>query len=344
MPTYTYIPILRWKQGERRGLAQLQASARPDVRPLFLIGGDQFRLTKAQQKTGRSPAQEFVNEVLADWGTEPFYLDASELPATGPGHHPLIDIAAAARVNGLQMIPATSLGAGSAYAAAVRTVTTADGRGVGLRVDLQEFSTASTWSASWGGALGNIDLIADFGGSIVTVLSLGPAALAVFQNLHQAATWRSVTVAGTSMPLDFSGYSAGVHVIPRAEWLLWQSLATAGLPYRIGYGDYATVSLAAPPPGIAWGYPINVKYTLQNDFLICRGVKTKGRGAVDMGPQLVGHAQTIRNYPTRARIAGCWGDDTIDDIAKGAEAPGNLERWVRIGVNRHIERVRADLP
>jgi len=340
-----YIPILRWKQGERRGLAQLQSSARSNVVPLFQLGPDQYRVTKAQQKAGRSPAQELANGFLADWGTSPFYVDASELPVSaGASQHPLVDIAAAARANGLQLIPATSLGASTLYGGAVQAVIGIDGRGAALRVDLQELSTASSWAASWGPYLGGIDLVADFRGTIGTVLSLGAPAISVFQNLHQGPAWRSVTVGGTSMPLDFSGYSAGVYVIPRAEWLFWQILATAGLPYEIGYADYATVSLASPPPGIAWGYPINVKYTLQNEFLICRGVKTTGRGSVDMGPQLVGHANTIRSYPTRARLGGCWGDDTIDDISTGAQSSGNLETWVRIGVNRHVERVRADLP
>jgi hypothetical protein len=340
-----YIPILRWKQGERRGLAQLQTVARHDVVPLIQVGPDQYRVTRAQQNAGRTAAQELANSLLTDWGANPFYLDASALaPSPGQTNHPLLDIAAAARANGLQMIPATSLSANQLYATAVRTVTTADSRGAALRIDLQELTTASTWSATWGHALSNIDLIADFRGTIATVLSLGAAAIAAFQNLHNGPRWRSVAVAGTSMPLDFSGYSAGVHLIPRSEWMLWQALSTAGLPYEIGYGDYATVSLAAAPPAIAWGYPINVKYTLQNEFLICRGVKTTGRGSVDMAPQLIGHAQTIRGYPTRARISACWADDMVDDIAVGAQGPGNLETWVRIGVNRHIERVRTDLP
>jgi hypothetical protein len=340
-----YIPILRWKQGERRGISQLQAGTRRNVIPLFQVGADQFRVSAAQQRAGRSPAQELANGLLSDWGTSPFYLDASELsPAPGATHHPLIDIAAAARTNGLQLIPASSLSANRLYAAAVQTATATDGRGAGFRIDLHELTTASAWSASWGQAFGVIDLIADFRGSVGTVLALGAPAIAAFQNLHNGPAWRSVTIAGTSMPLDFSGYSAGVHIIPRAEWLLWQALSIAGLPYDIGYGDYATVSLAAPPPGIAWGYPINVKYTLQNEFLVCRGVKTTGRGAVDLAPQLIGHARTISGYPTRARLAGCWADDTVDAIAAGAQSPGNLETWVRIGINRHIERVRSDLP
>lgn len=342
---HTYVPILRWKQGERRGIAQLQPSAKRDVLPLFKLASEQYRPPRGRNLSGTTSAQAFATDVLNEWGTSPFFLDASEVSqSASAANHPLVDIATSARALGLALIPATQLGATAGYNAAVQAVAATDGRGVALRVDLQELASASAWAGSWFMPLSETDLIADFRGSIGTVLNLGAPAIAAFQSLHRGSAWRSVTVAGTSIPPDFSGYSAGVHLIPRSEWALWQALSTAGLPYRIDFGDFATVSLAAPPPGIAWGYPINVKYTLQNEFLVCRGVKTTGRGSVDMAPQLIQHARTISIYPTRSPIAGCWADALIDDIAAGIEGPGALETWVRIGVNRHIERVRLDLP
>lgn len=338
---HRYLPILRWKQGERRGLAQLQVSARADVIPVFQLGPDQFRQPRGKNPHRLSPAQNFANEVQLDWGTAPFYLDASVLPSPAGGPHPLVAIAAAARTAGLHLIPATSLGAPSAYQTAVANVHAIDGRGAALRVDFAEFNSAASWMGGWVLPPNQTDLIGDFKSSVAMVNSMGGTLPGVFAALPGG--WRTVTTAGTNMPPDFSGYSAGVHLLPRSEWALWQRLSAAGLPYRLDYGDYATVSLAPPPPGIAWGYPINVKYTLQTEFLICRGVKTTGRGSIDMAPQLSAHARTIQSYPSRAPLAGCWGDDMIDQIAAGA-SPGALETWVRIGVNRHIERVRTDLP
>jgi hypothetical protein len=177
-----------------------------------------------------------------------------------------------------------------------------------------------------------------------TVAALGAAVTHTFATLHAANQWRTVTVSGTSMPENFSGYVAGLHTIARAEWNLWQGLAAAALPYRIDYGDYATVATVPAPAGIAWGYPINVKYTLNTDFLICRGVGTTGYGGVDMDRQLLGHAGRIVAYPTRGRIATCWADQKIEDIVSGRDSPGNLESWVQISVSRHIELVRSRLP
>jgi hypothetical protein len=313
------------------------------VVPLFVIEPAQYRARGGSNPV--SAAQLLVNEVVQCWGTAPFFLDASALPlAAGAAHHPLLDIAAAARVAGLHLIPATRPTVWIPYQNAVSAVVATDGRGVGLRVDLQQLSTAATWVPSAPLPVAHTDLIADFASDIGTVAGLGPALDHVFQSLHAGGVWRSVTVAGTSMPDNFTGVTAGTYVIPRREFTLWQHLVALGLPYRLDYGDYATIPVNAPPSGIRWGFPINVKYTRQVDFLICRGVGTTGFGAVDMDVQLLGHAQTIVADPHRATLAHCWADGQIDRIAAGVDGPGNLENWVRLSVNRHVERVRASLP
>ena len=114
-------------------------------------------------------------------------------------------------------------------------------------------------------------------------------------------------------------------------------------PYRLDYGDYGTVAITPAPSDVRTGFPINVRYTLPTQFLICRGVRTRGEGSREQGAQLIGHANTIVNYKKRSRL-DCWADDTIDKIAERKEKPGGLESWVTIAVNRHITRVRTDIP
>ena len=146
------------------------------------------------------------------------------------------------------------------------------------------------------------------------------------------------------MPENFTGLVAGKHIIPRSEVALWQMLAAAQLPYQIDFGDYASISTTPPPSGIAWGFPINVRYTLATDFLVCRGVATTGFGGVDMAPQLTSHANTIRQHAGRTPLAHCWADGVIDAIAANGASPQGLEHWVQLGVNRHVELVRHLLP
>ncbi|WP_443189728.1 beta family protein [Methylobacterium sp. Leaf99] len=144
------------------------------------------------------------------------------------------------------------------------------------------------------------------------------------------------------MPANFSSLSQGLHIIPRSEYIIWQHIH-AGLPYRLDYGDYTTPPIAEPPSGIRYGFPINVRYTLINSFLICKGVRTKGVGSVLQAIQLRSHASDIKNYPIRHYLNGCWADDEIDQIAAG-KSPQGLGYWVTIGVNRHIAITRHMIP
>jgi hypothetical protein len=311
---------------------------------LIVIAPEQFRGKKpTKANPAITPAKALAQEIANDWGTLPFYLDATAVPNAQQGHHPLVDVASACVALGLQLIPVTHGSATGQYQQAVATVVQRDQRGVGLRVDLQGMSSANQWIANWPFPIISTDLFVDFRDNVATVAALGASLDHAFRNLHAGDKWRTVTSVGTSMPENFSGFLAGLHIIRRTEWHLWQHLAGTGLSYALDFGDYATVSVAPPPSGIAWGYPINVRYTLNDEFLICRGVGTTGLGGVDMDQQLIGHAQSIRGYAARNPIS-CWADARIDAIAAQVEDPSSLEHWVRIGLNRHIELTRINLP
>jgi hypothetical protein len=341
---YRYIPIVRWKRGERTALTNLAAQYRQDVVPLIVLAQDQPKgKTATKSKAAITPAEAFAHEVHAVWPGQPFYLDASRVPPNQTGRHVLLDIAHACRTIGAQLIPATNLAASPAYDTAVQAVVQTDGRGVGLRAKLNEVTTAFQWTHAWPFTLGETDLIVDLADTVSVVIGLGQSLDHAFQNLHGAGQWRTVSVGGSSMPENFGGYLQGLHTIQRVELQIWQQLTGLGLPYRIDFADYATVPTIPPPEGIAYGFPINARYTLPTEFLICRGVGTRGPAGVDMATQLIGHAQAIVNYPHRNRIV-CWSDDLIDQIAAGAASPGNLETWVSIGINRHVALTRSNLP
>jgi len=340
---YRYVPILRFKAGERTALEKLSPAARNDVVPLMMLAPDQYVSKKATKKAPAVPSPAyFAQQMTYAWGAAPFYLDATAL-APSPGGHPLAAIAAQARAVGLSLIPSTTLGASPQYHAAVAAAASTDGRGVALRIDLSELAQSTHWVPGWSFPLDHTDLIIDLG-EVGAAVALGATLNPSFLGLAGGANWRSVTVAGTNIPSNFQGFAAGLYPLPRAELSLWQSLTSASLPYRLDFGDYGTVSLAPAPQGIAWGFPITVKYTLGASYLICRGVRTTGAGGVDMHVQLQGHAQGIVGYSGRGRLGHCWGDGVIDAIAATTTTPGGLPQWVGYSVNRHIENTRAVIP
>lgn len=343
MVNYIYRPILRWKRGEKNALYSLQNSTKPGVKPIITLDADQYKASRQTKSAQSVPAAEhFVNEIKYYWGYNEFYLDASGLNITHTQNHPIIDIANHAIKNGVKLIPMAKLNSNSQYINAVIYASSILNTGAALRIDLAGMTSALNWSQNWPIPTSNTDVVVDFANNIINTLSLGPILNQAFQAFNFGAQCRSVTVASTSMLDNFSGYSNGLYTLPRDEITLWNQVSQ-NAPFSIDFGDYATIACAAPPANIRWGYPITVKYTLPSEFLICRGLPTTGINAVDMDIQLKSHANSICNYQNRFYLSHCWADNHIDQIALGAESPGNLETWVSLSVNRHIEITRHTL-
>ncbi len=334
-----YVPIMRWKRGEKIGLKNVLASSKARVFPIFELESDQFKLKAAtSRQSALSAAEVVVKDVIECWGTSaPFGLFFKSA-------HSLTEIATVARSNNLKMIPVTTLHAPPSYQSAIIAIQNIDRRGIVLRISLNDAATVSTWMPSWPLHPSKIDLIIDIADQVSVVNGLGVIVDNLFKGLHKNYQWRSVTLSGTSMPQNFTGYVSGVHVIERLEFDLWQRLCAVGLASQLDYGDYTSTSIAPAPSSIAWGYPINVRYTIGRTFLICRGVRTVGSTGIPANVQLRGHANTILNTSGRGPITHCWADQRIDAIALGTEGPQTLEHWVRIGVNRHIEEIIRILP
>ena len=69
-----YVPVLRWKRGERAALHELGAE-RPLVIPLIE--------PVAAAAYDRAWAEEFLDQVATDWGLSPFFIDLLD-----PGEDP----------------------------------------------------------------------------------------------------------------------------------------------------------------------------------------------------------------------------------------------------------------
>ena len=115
-------------------------------------------------------------------------------------------------------------------------------------------------------------------------------------------------------------------------------------PYRLDFGDYGSVA-PGPPANIDFLTPINAKYSIPDQFVIFRGVKIKGPGAMPMDEQLRGYAkEVVALGAKRSLLAHCWADGQIDAIANLSRTPGNPGVWVGLNLNRHIEITRHNLP
>ncbi|MBN9220939.1 MAG: hypothetical protein J0I79_23585 [Mesorhizobium sp.] len=351
-----YIPILRWKQGERVALSNLSNAGRLDVTPHLVLLQGQYGDTKIPKqakappktppKVPPAPASDVFAKQIADaWGSTKCYLDAADLPGTAMAHH-LDNIMASALAVGLHIVPSIkTTNAPPSYQAAVARMIQAHKLGAALRISLSDLTTMPTWIGSWFCPAHETDLIIDLANSAANVLALGASALQAFANLHQPASWRSITLAGGNIPAMLSGYTIGLTPLPRAELNLWNALKAGGVGYNLDFGDYATIGPDASTDEIPGPVPINAKYTLPSTFAVFHGVKTKGPGSIDRGLQYQNYAGQIAAMPNRGAMPHCWGDAMIDLVNSGPPAsPGSPTSWVSFSVNRHIELTRYQLP
>lgn len=328
-----YLPILRWKQGERTALRRLSPQARLNVTPLIVIFPDSY-----------SSGLQIARQVKESWGTSKIFIDASYLTGNSTQHE-LDSIRIAGKAEGLHFVPALPQTASPDYFQAVRRMAAADNQGAGIRITLAQMTSAASWLPRFPFQQGETDLIVDLSDSAPSVNALGASVFPAFVSLHEAIGWRSVTLAGGSIPRDLTGYPVGSTVVERSELLLWQRLTNHGLNYALHFGDYTTIGPNASTSPIPGPVPINAKYTHALHFQILHGVRETGPNGVPRATQYRQHAAAILAHPGYQAIGSCWADAQVAAIGGGsAGSAGSPTTWVTKAVNRHIELTRAHLP
>lgn len=351
-----YVPILKLMMGEREALMQLEAVQRRRVTPLFEIRPPKPKPVKDKRKTFR---METMEEVLGKTGPQlakaipdgRAFIDGLHLtPAQmmASGEHPLAHILAKAREAGVALVPTTGPERTPEYQAVVRTAVEEDKRGACIRVRKKELfgdqldEVLSSVLQTLGTTPESTDLVLDLGQlqpDDVSVLS--KSLLGVLSTLPGVTAYRTLTLAAGAFPQSISDIQLPTKV-PRADWLLWQSLArkASALARLPTYGDYAIQGVLPPRPDATMhpGSP-NIRYTADDHWLVVRGGALKRLG-YDQYTALAAHLMEQECYAGRTFS---WGDAYIFGCAGGAETPGSPAVWRKVGTNHHIAKVLKQL-
>nr|WP_301540862.1 beta family protein [Corallococcus exiguus] len=351
-----YVPILKFMQGERDALAQLEAAQRQRVTPLFEIRPPKSKRAKDRRKPLH---METLEELLARTGPHlakaipdgRAFIDGLHLaPAQtmASGQHPLAYVLAKARESGVALVPVTGPERDSDYQATVRAAVEEDKRGVCVRVrkkelfgdDLDEALSSTLRKA--GATREAADLVLDLGPITPDDVSVLSKSLpGVIGGIDGLLAFRTLTVAAGAFPPSISRIKLPTKV-QRADWLLWRILAgkAKSLVRAPTYGDYA-IQGAQPPSltaALHTGSP-NIRYTADDHWLVVRGFALKLHGF----EQYAALAQYLVERECYAGRTFSQGDDYIFGCAGGAETPGNPAVWRKVGTNHHIAKVLKQL-
>jgi hypothetical protein len=222
--TNHYVPILRWKAGERVALREVCAGDRKRITPLIEIPRKIFEekdsdpdLAGAGEglfgKLAVRPDPENVlfkaaKAVLEAWQYSPFFLDLwhidGQIPQIRGKKHPLVSVAEECRRIKLSLVPVTGLDRRPEYQRAVLQVVADDGRGACMRVTTDDV-LQPTFSAALvakvkklGLKISDADLLLD----TQDFDSDKPDIEALLRRIPKLDDWRTLTVASGGFPED----------------------------------------------------------------------------------------------------------------------------------------------
>lgn len=335
-----YVPVLRWKRGERVALQKIADKLRPSITPLVELIPYEFSAEKIQKIGGYSSKFAETAKQIADcWGTAPFFSDLWYIYHLIPDVKkisPLQVFAAHCQNEKNCLIPVTGLQRDGFYQAEVRHVTA---NGVCLRLhrnDLQKESFKKDLLELIEYlrlAPDTVDLLIDFqvvDGKEMTYTNL----CEIIPNIKD---WRTFTVTSGSFTKDLSSFQKNdEHLLSRKDWLSWRNQVNQrNLLRNPTYSDYTIQhGLFSEPPPVP-NFSASIRYTSKEHWIIIRGESV----FKDDGP---GYAQWPANAQllcAKSEFCGpdfSFGDKYIYEMGLQTEKTGRAEDWIRSGINHHM--------
>ena len=332
-----YTPVLRWKPAEQGALAGLTREQRTGIKPLIEImplpnghvGG--FATTVARS-------------VIGAWGARrDFYVDFSRVAGKVPAAHVLdcLDILSSSGSSAHVALPLVRSGLSDAIR---HELAEHERKSVALRVnnsDLVSLTLQRDLLATLSALRRHpedVDILLDFGS-----MTDGTSMQRTGELVARSASWSSVTLIGGSFPSDLTGLSKNSqYLLPRQEWLAWESLNLRAIPSRCAFGDYTVIAADYREPPAKANFSASIRYTTRRDFVVMRGEGVFN----DEGPGFNQYPAQAQMLKLRTEYCGpgfSAGDRYIYDMSLQRTKTGSAQSWLRAGVNHHVVFVRQQL-
>lgn len=335
MPEF-YVPILKWKEGERLALRRLSDEAKNNLCPVLNI----MKETKPDS---------FASEIIKNWGEgRRFYLDFH--PTFRDDLNDFMEaVLTEPESSKLAIIPVISASKPIEYSQLIREKANIFSNGIALRVGIQELEDVNNFEERLykdaGADKQSIDLIVDLGEIVQlpqdVIKSLATVICFMLTQI-KASDFRNVIVAGSSFPESLNVPQNKISLLERKEWILWKEVHNKHS--YVKFGDYGPDD----PHDQEYDHSITIiptiRYTSENTWYIVRGIRDP-RNPYDY-TQFHSLSQKLINISDI--FCGkdfSWGDMKIYECANqkctGSNNcnHGNMRSWVPINTNHHLTYV-----
>lgn len=350
----TYVPALRWRQGEYQALLRLAPAVKERVVPLITIPPVEFDFEiQRPKKSVHEHVHPFVVRYQKKWSKYPAWIALDPEIAKGRmsgGLHVFDYIFDGLRAGGARAIPALALAADSAEMNAAARAASLDGRGAAVLLRLEDLMTGNPRKAivnlatALGVGLDELDVIIDLRApNFEPYSAFANALIASLKRLGRLHDFRNLVLIGTAMPSTFSQIAKGTDDFPRHDWLFFKTLLGA-LPSgmrRFIYGDHTIVHPDFVVQDMRMVKPSGkIIYTASDVYATRKGGAFRGNEV-----QMYGHCDAITKESRFTFRGGGFslGDKYIKDCADKKVSTGNQTTWKWVAINHHITTVVDDL-
>ena len=348
--THPYVPILLAKRGERVALEQIATSTMNALTPMVRVVPPELR---RRDEDDPPPAE--IARLATTMGERLVYLDAVGSPRRSSRIAPL-------SVPYMRQIYESAIASSLAFAPVypfrrpdlgetVRTYAP-DPVGAGILVSRD---SAITWGAdrldlelrdevhALGIDPGRLDVIVDLGYIPAGAADISTTSWFVRQVVG-AAPWRSVVLAGTSVPDSVAEEvpDDSLSGIERRERALFDAVQRA-IGGRLRFGDYTVQHPVPPTPAPVPKMRASIRYTSGDFMYVSRGGRPLGELARDEIPDEYREiASRLRSHPMFVGQVCCWGDEFVEELSDGRRLARG-QHWMRaMATCHHLTVVAAE--
>lgn len=334
-----YIPILRWKTGEKNCLEHLFPDIASQIIPFVEVSPPSDSPT---DESGEKKLAKLISSFNPSWENKPFYLYLSDDWYTGADSPEQISEIYAdlfKKINHSRAIPAFDI-TDEINISNATNLTNANGiclRVSGNNFELLSQSLSNYVANSWITPQ-NTDLLLDLKYIDEDIYPKKAALTTVISDIPNISDYRRIIIASCSFPKDISNLrSDEINEFSRHETTIHKiSLDLQNkFSFNYIYADYGPMNLNEVAFVLGMVPNFKIKYSTADKYLIVKGLSLK-KGGLDLSnvvtacKQLVSHAQySGENFS--------YGDSIIATTANGTNTKsGNLTNWVGYSFNHHI--------
>lgn len=348
--TWKYQPILKWKQGERIALRELDGSQWDGLVPVLELPGVAAAPNTADLDAAlpayRDDLVRHISATIPD--NQPICIDTRFI---SPAYSRQVRLAAAmaktiAKRTERKILPVVT--ETMVDREATELAAFADFPEVVLRIQSHVVDSSQTPAlvdalVTAGVKRGRLHLLIDQYSIVQANPDACYAAVRPYLDAALGCACASVTLAGGSFPINLMGFKQGIVDIPRVEWKVWQLVIADSRYAGVRYSDY-TVSNPAPLPEMdprQVNPSVAIRYTAATYWRLFKaGGFKRGRPNQyrDLCKVLLGDA--VYSGPTFS-----FGDKHYDKVASGpaGQNNGNPSSWRRDATNHHLVFAAAAL-